>query len=127
MEGIKPELTPELLQFNDGNTPAKSEAFQINTYSELVKHVAKLAYLNKNYMLFYRGQTKDYKNKAGSSTFYPNIYREENIKQSEVKYQFDILEHASNQLIFLFNERNVNGKKRCSDKTIYSVEYIAAL
>lgn len=56
---------------------AETEGYYITTYRDLVEQVANLSYINKEYLLFFRGQKEDYK-KANSrkSTFYPTIYRD---------------------------------------------------
>jgi len=76
MRHIQPDLTEELLEhFKDLNKVGSSEPFLVHTFRELVEHTAKLSFRNKDYLLFYRGQNTDYRNKAGNSTFYPSIYR----------------------------------------------------
>jgi hypothetical protein len=73
MRKIEPTLPDELIQ--KGYDPKKifsSDPLSINRYSELVNFNAKIAYLNKDYLLFYRGQCQDYVSKFYSSTFYPS-------------------------------------------------------
>lgn len=87
----------------------KSQAYPITNYRQLVEQVAYLSYLNEDHLLFFRGQTQDYINKAGESTFYPSIYREENIRRQEIKHRFEILEYASHRLVELFREHKMEG------------------
>ena len=68
-------LTKELDQHTNSEDIAKDSGYNVNTYRKLVEQVAQLAYLNKDYLLFFRGQDKDYTNRVGKSTFYPTIYR----------------------------------------------------
>lgn len=76
MRPITPELTDELLKHFKAPTKVGSvEPFPVSTFRELVEHTAKLAFKNKDHLIFYRGQATVYKNKAGKSTFYPSIYR----------------------------------------------------
>ncbi len=112
MTSITPELTEELLEhFVDEKTVGSKEAFPVKNFRDLVEQNARLSFKNKNHLLFYRGQTNDYKNKAGSSTFYPTIYREEYLHFSELVNSFEILEGASNSLINLFKTQKIEGYK----------------
>lgn len=38
-----------------------SEALDINTFSELIKHIAHISFNNPDYTLFFRAQPNDYK------------------------------------------------------------------
>lgn len=112
MRKIVPELTSELLaHFKDKHKVGACDAFRVNTFRELVEHTAKLSYENKDNLLFYRGQNKDYRNKAGNSTFYPSIYRGDSLPLRELTNRFDILEGASKALVDLFEENKVEGYK----------------
>lgn len=98
MREITGQLTPKLNNFVAGQAVAKAEAFSIPTFTDLMDHVARLSYLNKDYLLFFRGQGRDFKNKAGASTFYPEIYRGDRVSKSEVSLKFDVLSSASRRL-----------------------------
>ena len=112
MRKIIPELTDELLlHFKDPSKIGSANAFKVNTFRELVEHTAKLSYKNKDHLLFYRGQSKDYKNKAGNSTFYPSIYRGDYLPIREITNRFDILEGASKALVELFETNKIEGYK----------------
>ena len=52
-----------------------TEPLIVENFIELVKKVAILAFQNKDYLLFFRGQKNDHLNRKGSSSFYPSIYR----------------------------------------------------
>ncbi len=107
----KPSLTPELERHLGSNSVDASHAYPVATYKDLVTHCAKLAYKNKDHLLFFRGQARDYRSKAGSSTLYPNIYRGDRLLQREINYRFDILNEASRQLKDLFRKQKVDGFK----------------
>ena len=109
MRENNPELTKELSRHAGSTMVGKAPPYPINTYRELVEQVAHLSYLNKDNLLFFRGQTQDFHNKAGVSTFYPSIYREENLSQREIVYRFEILDHASRQLRELFSKNKIDG------------------
>lgn len=112
MRPITPELPKELLaHFGDVKKVGIAQPFKVKTFRELVEYVAKLSFLNKDYNLFYRGQVNDYKNKAGSSSFYPTIYRGDYLPLRELTNRFDILEGASKALVNLFEQEKVEGHK----------------
>ncbi len=71
--------------------------------------VAKLAYLNKDHLIFYRGQGKDHENKVGASSFYPSIYRGGLVKQAEINLRFDILTSASRRLCDVLQSEDIPG------------------
>lgn len=98
MRTIKGQLSPDLSNFVVEQAIAKSEAFSVSSFQILMEHVARLAYLNKDYLLFYRGQDRDYRNKAGASTFYPSIYRGDRVSKTEIELRFDILSSAARRL-----------------------------
>lgn len=117
MREIKPSHTREITDFLNGAQAASAEAYPIQTYRELVEQCAKLAYLNKDHLLFYRGQPKDYRNKAGNSTFYPSIYRGDYLHQREINYRFEYLKLASKNLARLFVENRIVGHHDVKRKT----------
>ncbi|WP_116770091.1 FRG domain-containing protein [Maribacter litoralis] len=118
MRSIEGKLTQEILDFigGDPRTVASSNAFPIKTFRELVEKTAQLAYLNKDHLLFYRGQNSDYRNRGGSSTFYPSIYRGDYLQQREVNNRFDILNGACKSLTDLFVNQKVEGYKELKRK-----------
>ena len=117
MRRIEPTLPDELIK--KGYDPKKifsSQALSLNRYTELVEYNAKIAYLNKDYLLFYRGQCQDYLSKSGSSSFYPSIYREEYISSSELKHLFSRLDKASYELIKIFKDNDIEGHRELKHK-----------
>lgn len=109
MRSIEGKLPGEMKN-NVGSGPIdKSDAFEVSTYRELMSYVAKLAYLNKDYLLFFRGQDNDYKNRAGASTFYPSIYRDDYLASREIHYRFEILTQASKLLVEAFSVKKIEG------------------
>jgi len=112
MRRIQPYLTDELYKhFKDPNKISSGEPFRVNSFRELVEHTAKLSYKNKDYLLFYRGQTRDHRNKAGNSTFYPSIYRGDYLSVQELKKRFHILKDSSKALAGLFEKEKIEGYK----------------
>lgn len=115
MREITPNLTPELENHVGTDAVDAAQAFGVATYADLVNHCARLAYLNKDHLLFFRGQARDYKSKAGSSTIYPTIYRDY-LPQREINYRFDVLNEASLQLKELFKRQKVQGYQELARK-----------
>jgi FRG domain-containing protein len=109
-------LTQELSSHTSVKNVASEKGYFVKSYRELVEQVAKLSYLNKDYLLFFRGQANDYKNKAGKSTFYPTIYRSDYLTQQELDYRFDKLYSASKILAELFKKHKVEGQNELRRK-----------
>lgn len=113
MRSITPHLTNEFL--NKGITAknvASKEAYDVSTYSELRQLIAKLSYVNKDFILFFRGQKNDYKNRFGKSSFYPSMYRGEPLNPEELKFRWEKLHSASKLLV-----KSIENKK-LTDKTL---------
>lgn len=116
MRTIDGNLTKELLDKMPSSESVGTYSFKINTYKSLVAQIAKLAYLNKDYLLFFRGQPIDHKNKAGSSTLYPSIYRGDYLTQREINYRFELLNSAGNELATIFKNEGIEGAKELRRK-----------
>jgi len=117
MRAIEIKLTEELSRFVNSKPVDSADAYPVNTYRQLVKQVAKLAYLNKDHLLFFRGQGKDYRSsKADASTFYPAIYRGDYLTKKELHDRFDILNQAARRLKDLFSVNHVQGYKELKMK-----------
>lgn len=118
MRTIQPTLTQELEKSLSARDVGRSAAFAISTYRQLVEHVARLAYLNRDHLLFFRGQDKDYQSKAGGTTLYPAIYRGDYLPQRELAYRFDQLNLASRMLSDEFTARKIEGHRDMSRKRL---------
>ncbi len=89
-----------------------SDALEVGTYSDLVKHIAYISYHNPEFALFYRAQRQDYKNSNNYSTIYPSIYRKTNetrTSSNKIKEQFSILKKAEEELLFECREKRLLG------------------
>lgn len=109
MRSIEPRLSPKVTAHVGNGSVDKAAPYEVRTYRELMSEVAQLAYLNKDSLLFFRGQGQDYKNRAGSSTFYPTIYRDDYLASREVQYRFEILLQATKLLVEVFEREKING------------------
>lgn len=109
MQPLRPQLTTELAEHVGSREVWRAPGYPIGTYRELVEQTAKLAYANRNQLLFFRGQDQDYQGRAGGSTLYPAIYRVENLHEQELDYRFRELDAASRSLVELFREEGIDG------------------
>lgn len=116
MRQIEGTLSAELEAHVGMRSVDKAEPFKVSTYRQLMSHIAQLAYLNKDFLLFFRGQADDFKNRAGSSTFYPNIYRDDYLPSREVFYRYEMLNQASKLLVEMFEHQNITGYREIKRK-----------
>ncbi len=83
----------------------KSAPFAVTTYDELVRNVAQIHHRNRNFTLFYRGQSTDHK-EDGKTVIMPSIYRKKTGKTKLLlKENFKVLEEYSAELIKKLNDR----------------------
>jgi hypothetical protein len=113
MDGI---LTNELSRHVHGMPVDVADPFPVSTFRKLVEQIARLAFLNKDHLFFFRGQGNDYRNKAGASTLYPSIYRGEYVSHEEIQTRFEILEEASGQLSRLVSNEKIEGYQELTRK-----------
>ena len=102
------KLPKELVDSIGSKTISEASAYKVKTYQQLLNWVAKLAILNKDHLLFFRGQSNDHRNQNGSSTFFPSIYRGR-LKKDEIKLRFERLRHASEILVESFKRKKLDG------------------
>lgn len=98
---IRPVFTDKMKSFYGGALPtgiSKYEPMPIYTFRELVYEVAELSCLNKDHLLFYRGQNHDHRNKGGASTLYPSIYRGDSVSKDELDLRFSYLRNSAENL-----------------------------
>jgi uncharacterized protein YutE (UPF0331/DUF86 family) len=93
----------------NGVEPAKAAPVSIDSFRELMEQVAQLAYQNKDHLLFFRGQARDFKNRVGASSFYPSIYRGERLSRDELALRFDVLQSSGERLVDAFQQQKIAG------------------
>ena len=111
LQGLKPRLTPQLAALVGDGYVRSAESLPVQSFGQLVREVAALSYLNKDHLLFFRGQSRDHKNKAGASTLYPGIYRGERVPKSQLELNFDLLTSASARLCDELAARHIEGHR----------------
>ncbi|MBK5723013.1 FRG domain-containing protein [Dysgonomonas sp. Marseille-P4677] len=114
MRKITPDLTAELFDYF-GNPRherlGEKPAYRVETFRQLVELVAGLSFKNKDHLLFYRGQTSDYRNKAGVSSFYPTIYRGDYLSRKDLSERYRKLKAMGAMLASLAEIRKIEGYK----------------
>ncbi|MGD9970227.1 MAG: FRG domain-containing protein [Sulfuricurvum sp.] len=116
MRHIEGRISEEMKNYVDESNVSGSDGLYVESFGKLVEHTASLAYLNKDYLLFYRGQNNDYRNKSNKSTFYPSIYRGDYLSKREIAHRFDILNQSANKLVDILSTRVKDGKKELKQK-----------
>ena len=111
MRTITGTLTPKLNRMLKKQLVAKANAVPVSSFRQLMDYVARLSYLNKDNLLFFRGQGFDYTNKAGASTLYPSIYSGERVSRDELDIRFNILKSASRRLSDSLKTEKIEGFK----------------
>lgn len=109
MRSIEGKITESLAAVVNEKNVSGGDGCPVATFRDLVELTAALSYLNKDHLLFYRGQPEDYKNKKDKSTFYPSIYRGDYLPKKEVEHRFDILQQASKILVELLSKKRGKG------------------
>ena len=85
----------------------KYTPMRVETYDDLVKDVAQILHRNRNYVLYYCGQSNDYK-AEGKTTILPSIYRKKSDeKRLMLKERFETLRHKTESLKKLFRESTI--------------------
>jgi len=118
MRHIDGQLPEKMEEFLAKKTVAESDGFEASNFKNLVELCASISYLNKDHLIFYRGQNTDYKNKAGKSTFYPTIYRGDPLRKRELDYRFSVLNDASRTLKRKFQEHKIEGHSELKRKKL---------
>ncbi|MDX9827960.1 MAG: FRG domain-containing protein [Spirochaetia bacterium] len=96
------EITAQLdgrLKAHFGDSAAKAEPYPVERYNDLVRIVAELSYLNRESLLAFRGQARDFKNKAEASSLYPTLYRRNVLTKARVGRDFALLDELSTILV----------------------------
>lgn len=116
MREIKPTLTADLEAHCKGAPVWRAPAFPLSTFRALVEHVARLAYANRDELLFFRGQDKDYQSKAGGTTLYPSIYRGDVLPARDLRHRFEVLDQAARLLADKFKTARIEGHRELRQK-----------
>ena len=114
MRSITPVFTKKMRAFYGGiksGNVAKRNAVPVQTFRELVYELAELSCLNRDYLLFYRGQAYDYRNKSGATSLYPSIYRGNQVPKEELDLRFSYLRTMASNLQNIIKNKYSDNKK----------------
>lgn len=84
--------------------------YPIRNYRQLVERVATLSFYNPEFVLFYRGQRRDFRTSSDRSSLYPSLFRGK-LNPRELRRRFDKLEKAEELLSNNYHE-GLPGAKR---------------
>lgn len=95
----------------------KDEGFFVKDYPDLAQRVAALSFYNPEFLLFFRGQGRDHKNKAGKSSIKPGVFRSENgtvlpPKMPVIRSRYRALLRAEQQLAAVYEREKFIGRGR---------------
>jgi len=82
----------------------QARGFSVKTYEELIRRVAALSFRNPEYILFFRGQPTDHRNKKGLTTLHPTIFRGQSKRYpGNSAFRFDRLKRAERELVNIYS------------------------
>jgi len=91
----------------DTQAVANGVGIWVNNYADMVRIIASLAFANPQWLLFFRGQDKDYK-EGFSTSLLPAIFRNLD-DEGDLQQRFESLTQAEN---FLMQHYNFNAKRK---------------
>ncbi|MBN8957378.1 MAG: FRG domain-containing protein [Rhizobiales bacterium] len=97
-------------------TVRKGDAQLVTSYFELAKKVAELQFLNRDFVLVFRGQSGDYRNKSGNTSLKPSIMRANDATKvptpNQLLRRYARLADAEKSLMAHYRKGNTPGSKR---------------
>jgi hypothetical protein len=103
-----------------------SDAQPVGSYLEMARRVAELQFLHRDFVLMFRGQSSDWRNKAGSTTLKPTILRANDSKKVPTRNQltsrYERLQNAERQLVSHYRSSSTPGIQRLGNDRQKAVE-----
>lgn len=100
----------------------KGRAHLVRNYVDLATKVAELQFRNRDFVLMFRGQGVDYKNRLGYTSLKPNLLRAQTSNrvpnEATLKKRFDRLLHAETSLVSEYKKRGLLGHERLARQRI---------
>ena len=100
----------------------KGDAHKVASYMELVTKVAELQFMNRDFVLIFRGQSGDYRNKAGNTSLKPTLMRakkEGKVPTSKMlQDRFNQLRKAEAELVKRYDKGKFLGRERIKRQQI---------
>jgi FRG domain len=87
----------------------------VRSYWDLATKIAELQFLNRDFVLLFRGQAADHRNKSGNTTLKPTLFRSLNSgnpNASTLIDRFETLRRAENALTEKYGEAEFLGRDR---------------
>lgn len=107
---LEDSLNPGKHQIYYNKEVRESKPLDVMSYRELVKCIAYISFHNRDFSIFFRGQTHDYSGgKEKGDYIYPSIYRNERgsriLKEVTLQKRFEKLKYCKEEIINSFNFR----------------------
>jgi hypothetical protein len=99
----------------------RSAGHKVSSFMELATKVAELQFMNRDFVLLFRGQKADYKNNRGSTTLKPSLLRATNginPDREVLAHRFNVLRIAEEQLSRMYSGRPFLGRERLNRQQI---------
>jgi hypothetical protein len=93
----------------------KGPGHRVGSYLELATKIAELQFRNLEYVLLFRGQSKDHQNVQKNTSLKPSLFRpvgKKNPNANQLTQRFQTLERAENALLFHYEQEGLLGKER---------------
>ena len=91
------------------------QGHRVESFLELATKIAELQFMNRNFVLLFRGQTGDYKNSKHNTTLKPSLFRPKNHgnpSPSILVKRFEELERAERLLVEAYQQKKFIGIDR---------------
>jgi len=92
----------------------KAPAYFVPSYMDLATKVAELQFLNRDFVLMFRGQSEDFKNNSGYSSLKPSLLRAKDSnrvpKGTTIQDRFNKLFEAEKELVAQYEEKKFIGR-----------------
>lgn len=105
------ELGDSIYSFLDGKTGIKrcsvddvrtGRGYRVNSFERIIKRVAALSFNNPEYVLFYRGQARDFKDRSKRSTLQSPLFRKlpgfPGLPLNKIRKRYEVLSRAEDLL-----------------------------
>jgi FRG domain len=102
-------------------TVRKRAAYKVRSYMDLATKVADLQFMNRDYVLLFRGQNSDHKNRQRNTSLKPSMFRQAgggNPNAGVLIRRFDTLRNAERHLVGLYSRSKLAGHDRLQRQQI---------
>lgn len=94
----------------------QSNAQLVTSYIELARYVAELQFMNREFVLLFRGQSDDFRNTSGNTSLKPTIMRAGTSKkvptENALNCRFEVLTAAEKSLVEGYRKSSTPGSER---------------